>query len=154
MPQIDVAALPAIERTGYPPQYAAIVKGRQKKIVGDAGGLTQFGVNLTRLKPGAASAHRHWHRNEDEFVYMLEGEAVLVEDAGETLLRPGDAAAFKAGVAVGHHIVNRSTRDAVFLEVGTRVENDVSTYTDPAVDMQFVKENGAWKALHRSGEPY
>ena len=83
-------------------------------------GLTQFGVNLTRLKPGAASALRHWHENEDEFIYVLEGELVLVENDGETILRPGDAAGFKAGIPNGHHLINRTRRDALYLEIGTR----------------------------------
>lgn len=154
MPKIDIDKLPAIERTGYPPAFAGIVKGRLKKILGEAGGLTQFGVNLTRLRPGAASAHRHWHKNEDEFVYIIEGEATLIEDRGEALLKPGDAAAFKAGVATGHHLVNRSSADVVYLEIGTKADRDVSTYTDPAVDMMFVKTGGRWKALRRDGTPY
>lgn len=154
MPKIDLASVPTHERTSYPPQYAGMVKGRLKKSLGDAGGLTQFGVNLTRLKPGAASAHRHWHKNEDEFVCMLEGEATLVEDDKETPLRAGDAAAFRAGAAVGHHLVNRSLRDAVFIEVGMRAQDDVVTYTDPGVDMLMVKEGGRSIARHRNGAPY
>jgi uncharacterized cupin superfamily protein len=124
-----------------------------KQKLGGAGGLTQFGVNLTRLRPGAASAHRHWHKNEDEFVFVVEGEVMLVEDGGETMLRKGDAAAFKAGVPVGHHLVNRSRSDAVFLEVGTRADDEVATYTDPAVDMLVAKEGGRWRASRRNGEP-
>ena len=94
--------------------------------MGDLGDLTQFGVNLTRLKPGAASAHKHWHQNEDEFIYMLQGEAVLVEDTGETILRAGEAATFKAGVKNGHMLVNRSEEDAAFLEIGSRSEGEIS----------------------------
>ncbi len=154
MPKIDLASLPTHERTTYPPQYAGVVKGRLKKMLADAGGLTQFGVNLTRLKPGAASAHRHWHKNEDEFVYVLEGEAMLVEDDKETPLRAGEAAAFRAGAAVGHQLVNRSSRDVVFIEVGTRAQDDVVTYTDPGVDMLMVKESGRWIPRHRNGAPY
>jgi uncharacterized cupin superfamily protein len=92
--------------------------------------LTQFGVNLTRLKPGTAFALRHWHHNEDEFVYILEGELVLIEDDGEVLLRPGDAAGFKAGVPNGHHLINKSQRDAVYLEIGTRAPSDRAQYPD------------------------
>ncbi|MGE0410092.1 MAG: cupin domain-containing protein [Amphiplicatus sp.] len=154
MPKIDIAATSAVARTIYPEAYAKVVKGRSKKQLGEAGGLTQFGVNLTRLKPGAASAHRHWHRNEDEFIYILEGEATLIEDDGETPLRAGDCAAFKAGAVLGHHLVNRSSRDAVILEVGSRAEDEVVTYTDPEVDLLVVKERGRWTARHRNGTPY
>ncbi len=115
MPKIDISALPLRTGTGYPEPLRDMVKGRERKALGDAAGLTQFGVNYTRLKPGAASAHRHWHETEDELVYVLEGELVLVEDDGETTLRAGDAAAFKAGVDNGHHLVNRSGRDALLL---------------------------------------
>lgn len=153
MPKIDIANTPVRTRTVYPGAYAEIVKGRSKQRLGDAGGLSQFGVNLTRLAPGAASAHRHWHEAEDEFVYVLEGEVMLVEDDGETLLRTGDAAAFKAGVANGHHLVNRGDRDAVFLEVGTRSENEVCTYTDPNVDMRFVQKNGKPAVTRKNGKP-
>ena len=129
-----------------------MVKGRERKALGDAGGLTQFGVNLTRLKPGAASAHRHWHEMEDELVYVLEGELVLVEDDGETRLGPGDTAAFKAGVANGHHLVNRSGRDAVLLEIGTRSVNERCHYPD--VDLAFVSDEHGVRYLRKSGEPY
>ncbi|MEO1135051.1 MAG: cupin domain-containing protein [Pseudomonadota bacterium] len=154
MPKVDLSVVEARTACAYPGEYAAHCKGRSKIALGDLGGLDQFGVNLTRLSPGAASAHKHWHAQEDELVYMLEGEAVLVEDDAETPLRAGDVATFKAGVANGHMMVNRSTRDAVFLEIGTRSRDDVSTYTDPDVDMRMVKENGAWVAYRKSGERY
>lgn len=154
MPRIDVPAVAAEERTTYPPEYAVILKGRSKKKLGDAAGLTQFGVNLTRLNPGAASSHRHWHKNEDEFVFILEGEAVLIEDGGETLLRPGDAAGFKAGVATGHQIVNRSEKEVVFLEVGSRADEESVTYTDAKIDLKAVKEDGRWKVSRRDGSPF
>jgi uncharacterized cupin superfamily protein len=154
MPKIDLANAPVRTGTVYPGKLADQCKGRTKVALGDLGGLDQFGVNLTRLAPGAGSAHKHWHLKEDEFVYMLEGEAVLVEDDGETVLRPGDVAAFKAGVANGHMLVNRSQADAVFLEVGTRSKEEDVTYTDPAVDMKIVKENGAWKVFRKNGEAY
>src|SRR5262249_6790703 len=108
MPKIDIGSLPIDSRTGYPPPYDRVGLGRERKRLGNAAGLDQFGVNLTTLKPGAASALRHWHEREDEFVYILEGELVLVEDEGETLLTPGAAAGFKAGRPNGHHLVNRS----------------------------------------------
>ncbi len=123
-----------------------------RQPLGNAGGLTQFGVNLTRLKPGAASAHRHWHEVEDELVYVLEGELVLVEDEGETMLRAGDAATFKAGVANGHHLVNRSTRDAVLLEIGTRSPHERVVYSD--VDLMGEKTEQGYRFSHKSGKPY
>lgn len=152
MPKIDIAAIEEATNTGYPAPFDAIVKGRFRKRLGNAGGLTQFGVNLCRLAPGAASSQRHWHEKADELVYMLAGEAVLVENDGETVLKPGDVATFKAGVANGHHIVNRSERDALFLEIGTRSPDDRATYSD--IDMQAVVENGATRYLHKDGKPY
>ncbi len=153
MPRIDLKDAPVRTSCAYPGALAEHCAGRAKIALGDLGGLDQFGVNLTRLAPGAASAHRHWHLKEDEFIYLLEGEAVLVEDDGETLLRAGDAAAFKAGVAKGHMLVNRSDRDVLFLEVGTRSSDDVVTYTDRDVDMAARKEAGAWTFSRRNGEP-
>ena len=152
MPKIDVSAMPEIRATGYPPPFNELVAGRFRKRIGNAGGLTQFGVNLCRLEPGSASSQRHWHDEEDELVYMLEGEAVLVEDEGETVLKPGDAATFKAGVPNGHHIVNRSDRDALFLEIGTRLLNGHAHYSE--IDMQAAIENGATRYLHKDGTPY
>lgn len=152
MPKIDISAIEEAGGTGYPPPFDAIVEGRFRRRLGNAGGLTQFGVNLCRLAPGAASSQRHWHDDADELVYMLEGEAVLVEDDGETVLKPGDAATFKAGVANGHHVVNRSDRDALFLEIGTRNRDGRAEYSD--IDMQAVTENGVTRYLHKDGTPY
>jgi uncharacterized cupin superfamily protein len=152
MPKIDIAAIGLRTGTSYPEPLRDMVKGRERKPLGDAGGLTQFGVNYTRLRPGAASAHRHWHEREDEFVYVLEGELVLVEDDGETVLGPGDAAAFKSGVANGHHLVNRSDRDAVVLEIGTRGSHERCHYPD--VDLEMVSDASGNRQLHKSGEPY
>jgi uncharacterized cupin superfamily protein len=151
MPKIDIAAIESENRSSYPPPHDKIVAGRHRQRLGNAGGLTQFGVNLTRLKPGSASALRHWHENEDEFVYILEGEAVLVENEGETVLRPGDAAAFKAGVANGHHLVNRTDSDVVYLEVGTRADKERAHYSD--VDLLYESEHGKVRMTRRSGEP-
>jgi uncharacterized cupin superfamily protein len=152
MPKIDIKAAPETNSTGYPAPFRGVVKGRFRKALGNAGGLTQFGVNLCRLAPGAATAQRHWHEKEDEFVFVLDGELVLIEDDGETVLRAGDAAAFKAGTRNGHHLVNRSGRDALLLEIGTRDLNDRGEYPD--LDMIFVCENGADRFLHRDGTPY
>jgi len=120
MPKIDIDNVPLDRSTGYPPPYNKAVEGRERKRIGRTAGLTQFGVNICTLKPGAASSQRHWHENEDELVYVLEGELVLREDSGEITLKPGDAAAWKAGVANGHCLVNRGNRDAKFIEIGTR----------------------------------
>ena len=140
MPKINIETAPVNMKCSYPSPYDAHCAGRRKIALGDLGQLTQFGVNLTRLPAGAASAHQHWHQHEDELVYVVEGEVMLIEDDGETLLRAGDVATFKAGVENGHMLVNRSEQDAVFLEVGTRADKEVSTYTDPEVDMQLIKD--------------
>jgi uncharacterized cupin superfamily protein len=152
MPKIDIAAIEEVSATGYPPPFDAMVDGRFRKRLGNAGGLSQFGVNLCRLAPGAASSQRHWHEEADELVFMLEGEAVLIENDGETKLKPGDAATFKAGVANGHHIVNRSDRDALFIEIGTRSRDGRAEYSD--IDMQAVIENGVTRYLHKDGTSY
>jgi len=152
MPKIDIASLPLDTATRYPEPFRRAVIGRERKRLGNAVGLDQFGVNLSRLKPGAASSQRHWHANEDEFVYMLEGELVLIEDAGETVLKPGDAAGWKAGVPNGHCLVNRTDRDAVYLEIGTRAAAEVAVYPD--IDMRFEREGASGRYLHKSGEPY
>lgn len=126
-----------------------MISGREKQRIGDAVGLTQFGVNITRIKAGAASALRHWHEQEDEFIYVLEGELVLQENDGETLLRPGDAAGFKAGIANGHHLVNRSDRDAVYLEIGSRRADERAHYPD--VDLAVAKIDGAYRYTRKDG---
>ena len=123
--------------------FKHVVKGREKTALGNAADLTQFGINLTRLKPGAASSLRHWHENEDEFVYVLAGELVLIEDEGETIMRPGDCAGFKAHVGNAHHLVNRTPRDALYLEIGTRAERERVHYPD--VDLQFDRDGTTGK---------
>ena len=152
MPKIDVASLAEDNACSYPAPFHEIAKGRFRKRIGNEGGLTQFGVNLCRLEPGSGSAQRHWHESEDELVYILDGEVVLVEDEGETILRPGDAATFKAGVANGHHLVNRSNRDALFLEVGTRTAGSAAHYSD--LDMKVARINGVDTFMHKDGTPY
>jgi uncharacterized cupin superfamily protein len=152
MPKIDIDNLKTDSRTGYPEPFRQIVLGRVRKRLGNAAGLTQFGVNLTTLKPGAASAQRHWHTAEDEFVYVLAGELVLCEDGGEVVMRPGDAAGFKAGVANGHCLINRSDRDAVYLEVGTRAARERAEYPD--IDLRMERDERGGRYLHKSGEPY
>jgi len=152
MPKIDIEKIALDTATGYPPPFDKAVEGRSRQRLARSAGLKQFGVNLCRLKPGAASSQRHWHENEDEFVYMLEGEAVLCEDGGETVLKPGDAAGWKAGVANGHCLVNRSNRDAVFLEVGSRAASEKASYSD--IDMLFERTDKSYRYLHKNGEPY
>src|SRR5262249_29187270 len=152
MPKIDIANLKVESSTGYPAPFRDAVAGRERKRLGNAVGLDQFGVNLTRLKPGSQSSQRHWHAAEDEFVYVLEGEVVLCEDGGETLLQPGDAAGWRAGTANGHCLVNRSSQDAVYLEVGTRATREQANYPD--IDMVAVKDEQGFRYLHKSGEPY
>ena len=152
MPKIDIDKIPLDTRTGYPPPLNRIVEGRIRKRLGNAVGLDQFGVNLTTLKPGAASALRHWHEKEDELVYILEGEVVLIEDESETVLKPGDAAGFKANTPNGHHLVNRSQRDAVFLEVGTRSKIEKACYPD--VDLVAVRDEAGMRYTRKNGEPH
>ena len=151
MPKIDVENAPSRTGTGYPEHFAVRCKLREKRKLGDAAGLTQFGVNLLRLPPGQWSSHRHWHTAEDEFVWVLEGEGVLVSDEGEQVLRPGDCAGFPAGLADGHHIQNRSDRDLVLLEVGTRnAAADACDYPD--IDM--IAPAGKDGYAHKNGAPY
>ena len=152
MPKIDIASIKTETSVGYPEPYRDAVAGRARKRLGNAAGLEQFGVNLTTLKPGAACSQRHWHESEDELVYILEGEVVLCDNAGETVLKAGEAAGFKAGVADGHCLVNRTNRDAVLLEIGTRSQNDRVDYPD--IDLINTKVDGVQRYLHRSGEPY
>ena len=152
MSKIDIAAVPEQNTCGYPAPFHEIAKGRFRKRLGEAGGLTQFGVNICRLAPGAGSSQRHWHEKEDEFIYVLDGEVVLLENEGETLLRAGEAAAFKAGVSNGHHLLNRSGRDALILEIGTRAARERAVYSD--LDMQLVIDESEDRFLHMDGTPY
>ena len=151
MPKIDIDAVPPTSGCNYPPPFAEVCLGPTWKKLGDAVGLDQFGVNLVRLPPGKWSSQRHWHTEEDELVFMLQGEVVLVEDDAEHVLRPGDCAAWKAGVANGHCLQNRSGADAVYLEIGTRRPGtDACDYPD--IDM--VARPGEPFYRHRDGTPY
>ena len=152
MPKIDIGSAPEQNTCGYPAPFHEIARGRFRKRLGDAGRLDQFGVNLCRIAPGSASSQRHWHEKEDEFVYVVDGELILIEDEGDAVLRAGDVAAFKAGVSNGHHLVNRSSRDALVLEIGTRAPSDRATYSD--IDMQVVCDESGDRYLHRDGTPY
>ncbi|MGF6230307.1 putative cupin superfamily protein [Inquilinus ginsengisoli] len=150
MPKIDIAAVPERKGTGYPAPFDAPCADRVRQRLGDAGGLTDVGVNLMRLPPGNWSSQRHWHSEEDELVYVLEGELVLIEDGGETVLRAGDCAAFPKNSGNGHHMINRSATMAVYLEVGTRSPTDVITCSD--IDMMSPSTDGRF--LHKDGTPY
>lgn len=151
MPKIDIEKAPTRFGTGYPPPFDERCKHRRRWKLGDAAGLTQFGVNLLRLPPGQWSSQRHWHTAEDEFVYVLEGEGVLVTEAGEEVLKAGDCAAFPAGERNGHHIQNRSERELVLLEVGSRLPAaDGCDYPD----LDMVLKEGASGYSHRDGTPY
>ena len=149
MPKIDIDAAPTGHGTGYPQPFDAPCRARRRWRLGDAVGLDQFGVNLLRLPAGAWSSQRHWHEGEDEFVWVLEGEVILVEDEGETVLRAGDCAGWKAGVKNGHCLQNRSDAEVVLLEVGTRKPGgDRGEYPD--IDMTFA--SGTF--YQKDGTPY
>ena len=150
MPKIDLAEVPETNRTGYPAPYSEAVAGRAFRRLGAHGGITDFGVNLLRLEPGAWSSQRHWHTSEDEFAVMIEGEAVLVTDGGERVMRPGDCAAFPAGRADAHHFVNRSASDVVFLVVGSDKPADTCHYPD--IDLHLPRNDGGF--TRKDGTPY
>jgi uncharacterized cupin superfamily protein len=155
MPKLDLSVLSVRTGSIYPEPYAAMMAGRSSLRLGEAGGLTQFGVNLVTLEPGALSSLRHWHHREDEFVMVTEGECTLVQDAGETVMRPGDCAAFPAGVPDGHHFLNRTDRPARFLVVGTRAPQETAVYSDVDL-MVHVTPGPAGKAdfTYKDGTPY
>lgn len=154
MRRIDVSKLEPIVGCKYPPPFDEPCKTRSVRRIAAAGQLTQFGVNHVTVPPGAWASQRHWHAHEDELVYVLEGELTLVTDAGEELLRPGDAAAFVAGERDGHHLQNRSGENAVFLVVGTRVDSDHGEYPD--IDLVFKpgRYSGGGGYAHKDGTPY
>lgn len=148
MPKIDLSTVPVRKGAGYPDPYNEPCAGRTRRRLGDAGGLRDFGVNLMTLPPGGWSSQRHWHSHEDEFVYVLEGELTLVEDGGETRLRAGDCAAFPKGSGNGHHLKNTSPAMAVYLEVGSRHPDDLTTCSDidlmsSNADGRFVRKDGS-----------
>ena len=149
--KIDIAAAPFVKGARYPMPYDEPCAARQRWRLGDAAGLTQFGANLMRLPAGAWSSQRHWHSAEDELVYVLEGEVVLVTDDGEERLGAGDCAGFKAGDANGHHFQNRSDKEAVMLEIGTRSRGE-SAVDYPDIDLMFPAAGDGFQ--HRDGRPY
>lgn len=149
MPKLDLEAIAQTNSTGYPPPYAAAMAGRHYRRLAPAVGLSDFGVSQVTLKPGGISSQRHWHEGEDELVVMISGEAVLIEDEGETVMRPGDCAAFPKGVANGHHLVNRSERDCVFVAVGRPAASDCHY-----PDIDLLLDGAASRFLHKDRTPY
>jgi uncharacterized cupin superfamily protein len=148
-PALDPATVAAEVGSGYPAPFRALVAGRERRRLGEALGLKNFGVNLLRLPPGCASSQRHWHTRQDEFVYVLEGEVVLVTDGGEQTLAAGMAAGFPAGRPDGHHLINRGERDAFLLEVGDRTDGDEVDYSD--IDMMIRWVDGEERFLRKDG---
>ncbi|MBT3991424.1 MAG: cupin domain-containing protein [Rhodospirillaceae bacterium] len=151
LPAIDPVSLEEHTGTYYPDAVKGPAEARIKRRLGDALGLSHFGVNYTILPPGTWSAFRHWHQNEDEFVYILEGEVTLISDAGEQILGPGMAAGFPAGDADGHQLINNSSENVVMLEVGNRTPNDTVQYPD--MDLMLVKKPGDHQYSDRQGNP-
>jgi uncharacterized cupin superfamily protein len=152
-PAFDSAALEEMRKSLYPEPFKSRMGDRRKRKLGDAGGLTQFGVNLVTLGPNAQSALRHWHTGEDEFVYVLDGEVTLITNAGEQVLRAGQFACFKAGSDDAHHFVNKSNADVKYLEVGSRRDDDVAHYPDD--DLMWLREGDVKMiAAHKDGTKY
>ena len=150
MPKVDIGLVSKRMGSGYPAPFDAPCAARIRQRLGDAGGLTDFGLNIMHLPPGSWSSQRHWHSHEDEFVYILEGEVVLIDDDGETILRAGECAAFPKNTGNGHHLINRSDAVAVYLEVGTRHPDDITTCAD--IDLKSANADGVWR--HKDGTPY
>ena len=151
--KIDLSAIPVETGTTYPAEFRAAVEGRSRQRVGNAAGLKNFGVNLTTLVPGSQSALRHWHSAQDEFVYVVQGELVLITDEGEQTLGPGEMAGFAAGVANGHHLVNRSNQPATYLEIGDRTFPDRADYPDDDL-LCMPTEDGHRQFIHKDSRPY
>ncbi|MBV9288807.1 MAG: cupin domain-containing protein [Hyphomicrobiales bacterium] len=149
---VAAEAPPRAKASNYPEPFAARVKGRIKRPLGDLFGLMSFGVNLTTLTPGAMSALRHAHVKQDEFVYILEGEPTLITDAGRARLKPGMCAGFKGGMGDAHHLVNETEEDVVYLEIGDRLPGDAATY--PEDDLMVEMVAGKWRFAHKNGTPY
>lgn len=138
--------------SNYPEPFASMMSGREKRPLGDLFGLTNFGVNLTRLRPGAVSSIRHYHTKQDELVYILEGRPTLHTDEGRTVLSPGMCAGFKAGRENGHHLINETAEDVVYLEIGDRTPGDEGRYPDD--DLKAMMAQGKWRFVHKDGTPY
>jgi uncharacterized cupin superfamily protein len=150
---INSQELPDQTNSNYPEVFKHLVDGRKRKRLGQAAGLTQFGVNLVQLAPGSCSSIRHYHSKQDEFVYILQGEITLVTNDGETILIPGQGAGFPAGEADGHHLINRSDELALYLEIGSRTEQEQVNYPDLDLIARFSVDQG-WKFMHKNGTAY
>ena len=151
MGKINLSKVPVLKGSKYPAPFDAQFADRGTQYVGDAGGITQYGANITHLPPGATSSLRHWHVNEDEFVMVTEGEVTLVEDDGETPMQVGDCAAFPAGVENGHHFINKTDKIAKFLVIGTRLPDETGYYSD--VDMKVTIKNREFSFTRKDGSP-
>jgi len=152
VPKIDISKVPGVTSSTYPRQFRPVMGTRLRQALGDAAGLTQFGVRLTRLPKGSGTSQRHWHLTEDEFIYVLEGEVTLTTNAGEEILRPGEAAGFPAGVADGHCLTNKADADAVLLEIGSRAHSDLIEYPD--IDMRGIRIGKFGSFTNKAGAPY
>ncbi len=151
-PALDPASVPVVTGSDYPAPFNSNVAGRERRRLADALGVWTFGVNLMRLPPGDASSQRHWHSKQDEFVYIVAGEVVLITDGGEQVLSAGMVAGFPAGARDGHRLINRTDRDAIVLEVGDRAPDDECDYSD--IDMLVRWIDGEEKYVHKDGTPY
>lgn len=146
--EVPVRTKPSV----YPEPFASAMAGREKRPLGDLFGLTNFGVNLTRLAPNAVSSLRHAHTKQDEFIYILQGRPTLHTDEGQTQLGPGMCAGFKAGTGNGHRLINETPEEVVYLEVGDRTAGDEGSYPDD--DLKALLVEGAWRFVHKDGSPY
>ena len=151
-PALNAADVEGQRGTPFPSPFADRMRGREKRRLGDAFGIAQFGVNQVKLEPGAESALRHWHTLEDEIIYVLSGQLSLITDDGEQVLRSGSVIGFPAGSSNAHHLVNRSSEAAEFLEIGSRIEADNAYYPDD--DIAWVEVDGKWALTHKEGTPY
>ena len=151
MPKLDLTQIPARDGSNYPEPYASQMAGRTSQRLGDAGGLTQYGVNLVHMQSGAMSSLRHYHMEQDEFVMVTQGTCTLVDDRGEHEMNAGDCAAFPAGDANGHHLINKSDAPATFLVVGTRTETETAQYSD--LDMKVTMDAGGYTFTRKDGSP-
>ena len=152
IPALDPASVEAIPSAAAPEPFRSLIGGRVKRRLGDALGLTQFGVNLVTIGPGGKSALRHWHTHEEEFVYMIAGEVVLVTNGGEQTLTAGMCAGYPANTGDGHQLINRSDKPVTYLEVGTRIAADNAFYPDD--DLMWLEKDGDFVPAHKDGTPY
>ena len=149
---INPDEIPESTSTNYPEVFKKLVSGRIRKRLGNAAGLTNFGVNLVKLEPGSWSSIRHWHSHQDEFIYIIEGEITLATNTGEQVLKPGDMAGFPAGETNGHHLINNSPQIVTYLEIGDRTAGDTVTYPDH--DLVAKHSKNGWVFTKKNGDLY